>query len=126
DREEYITLEVQLQSDWFYVYCTEKGLDTFVSSKKQQMVELQQKFYELDLLCNRLYDFDDSSVPVRVTDIQKGLVETSGLATNIQHEQKRIRFILEKERLSNELKQRKLAQSTEILLFIVAFVQIAP
>lgn len=126
DREEYITLEVQLQSDWFYVYCTEKGLDTFVSSKKQQMVELQQKFYELDLLCNRLYDFDDSSVPVRVTDIQKGLVETSGLATNIQHAQKRIRFILEKERLSNELKQRKLAQSTEILLFIVAFVQIAP
>ena len=77
-------------------------------------------------MCNRLYDFDDSSLPARILEVQKGLVETSGLATNIEHAQKRIRFILEKEKLSNELKQRKLAQSTEILLFIVAFVQIAP
>lgn len=126
DREEYITLEVQLQSDWFYVYCMEKSLDVAAAPKKQQMVELQQKSYELDLLCNRLYDFDDSSLPSRILEVQKGLVETSGLATNIEHAQKRIRFILEKEKLSNELKQRKLAQSTEILLFIVAFVQIAP
>ena len=126
DREEYITLEVQLQSDWFYVYCMEKSLDSTAVPKKQQMIELQQKSYELDLLCNRLYDFDDSSLPARILEVQKGLVETSGLATNIEHAQKRIRFILEKEKLSNELKQRKLAQSTEILLFIVAFVQIAP
>ncbi len=126
DREEYITLEVQLQSDWFYVYCLEKSLDLVERPRKQEMIELQRQRYELDMLENRLYDFDDPSIPTRIVEVQKGLVATSGLDANITHLARRIQFVLEREHLSNELRQRRLGQSTEVLLFVVAFVQIAP
>ena len=126
DREEYIALEVQLQSDWFYVYCIDKSLDELKNPTKRDMVSIQKLHYEIDLLDNRLYDFDDSSMPTRILDIQKGLVETSGLSNNIQHLQRKIQYILERERLNSEQKQKKLGQSTEIFLFILAFIEIAP
>ena len=126
DREEYTALEVQLQSDWFYVYCLDKSLDDLDSLTKKDVIRIQRQHYEIDLLENRLFDFDDSSMPTRVLDIQKGLVETSGLAGNIQHLQRKMQYILERERLDSELRQKHLGQSTEILLFIIAFIEIAP
>lgn len=126
DREEYITLEVQLQSDWFYVYCLDKSLDDLGALTKKDVVDIQRQHYEIDLLDNRLFDFDDSSMPSRILDIQKGLVETSGLAGNIEHLQRKMQYILERERLNSELRQKHLGQSTEILLFVIAFIEIAP
>lgn len=126
DIEEYTALEVQLQSDWFYVYCLEKGLEKSEKVSKKDIVGYQRQSYELDQLENRLYDFDDSSMPTRILDIQRGLVDTSGLADNIHHLKRKIDYILEREKLNNELKQKKLGQSSEILLFIIAFIEIAP
>lgn len=126
DKEEYTALEVQLQCDWFYVYCIEKSLTSEAKPTKQEIINYQRQNYELDLLENRLYDFDDSSIPARVLDIQKGLVATSGLSDNISHTQRKIRYILEREQLNSELRQKKLGQSTELLLFIIAFIEIAP
>ena len=118
--------EVQLQSDWYYIYCLEKDLDRYDFTRKQDVIALQELGYEIELIENRLYDFDDSSMPSRILDIQRGLVDTSGLQDNIQHLSSRIKFILDRERLHTELKQKKLGQSSELLLFIIAFIEIAP
>ena len=126
DKEEYTALEVQLQSDWFYVYCLDKNLDDLRKPSKRDMVDIQRQHYEIDLLENRLYDFDDTSMPTRILDIQKGLVETSGLAGNIEHLQRKIQYVLEREQLNGELRQKRLGRSTEILLYLIAFIEIAP
>lgn len=126
DFEEYTALEVQLQCDWFYIYCLDKCLDDYTHPTKKELIEIQEQNYEVDLLVNRLYDFDDSSMPTRVLDIQKGLVTSSGLDGNIQHLQRKIQYMLEREQLNSSLRQKRLSQSTEILLFIVAFIEIAP
>lgn len=126
DKDEYTALEVQLQSDWFHVYCIEKNLNSEKKPSKQEIIAYQRQNYELDLLENRLYDFDDSSIPTRVLDIQRGLVETSGLDDSIEHAQRKIKYILEREQLESELRQKKLGQSSELLLFVIAFIEIAP
>lgn len=126
DKEEYITLEIQLQSDWFYIYCLDKSLEDMKKPKRKDVVDIQRHHYEIDLLENRLLDFDDSSMPARVLDIQKGLVETSGLDGSIQHLQRKMQYILEREQLDSALKQKHLGQSSEILLFIIAYIEIAP
>ena len=126
DKEEYTALEIQLQCDWFYVYCLDKCLDDYAMSNKKELIEIQGQNYEVDLLVNRLYDFDDSSMPARILDIQKGLVTTSGLDGNIQHLQRKIQYFLEREQLNSTLKQKRVSQSTEILLFIIAYIEIAP
>lgn len=126
DIEEYTALEVQLQSDWYYVYCIEKNFKEDVKLGKQDVIRYQQQSYELDLLENRLYDFDDSSMPTRILEIQNGLIQTSGINDNIQHAQRKIKYILEREKLNNELRQKKLGQSSEVLLFFIAFIEIAP
>lgn len=126
DKEEYIALEVQLQNDWYYVYCLEKDFDESRRLTKREVIDIQRLHYELELLENRLLDFDDASLPARVLNLQKGLVETSAIAKNIQHLQKKLSFILEREQLNNDLKQKKLAQSSEILLFIITCIELAP
>lgn len=126
DIEEYTALEVQLQCDWYYVYCMEKSVETVHPRSKTKMVEYQKRSYELDVLENRLYDFDDSSMPARILDIQKGLVKSSGLQDNITHLQRKLQYLLEREKIDFEMRQKKVGQSTEVLLFIVAFVEVAP
>lgn len=126
DLEEYVGLEVQLQSDWFYVYCMEKDVEELIKKKKEKSIQLQKVKYELELLEDRLYDFDDSSMPNRILEVQQGLVLTSSLNENIQHLQKKINFFLAQERLQSEIKQKKLGQSSETLLFIIAMIEIAP
>lgn len=123
DIEEYTALEVQLQCDWYYTYCLEKSIK---ESKKNLTFEYQNIEYKMELLENRLYDFDDSSMPSRVLNIQRGLVKSSGLEDNIQHLKRKLKFLLERERLMSEIKQKRIGQSTEILLFILAFIEIAP
>lgn len=126
DKEEYVSLEVQLQCDWFYVYCIEKNMPVESKINKNDIIYSQRQSYELDLLENRLFDFDDSSMPARVLDIQKGLIETSGLANNIQHLQRKIRYLLERAQMETEIKQKRIGQSTEILLFVIAYIEVAP
>jgi len=65
-------------------------------------------------------------MPSRVLNIQRGLVKSSGLEDNIQHLKRKLKFLLERERLMSEIKQKRIGQSTEILLFILAFIEIAP
>ena len=126
DIEDYLTLEVQLQSDWFYVYGIEKSIPRGDKISQANVISCQKQSYELDVLENRLYDFDDSSMPARILNIQKGLVQSSGLSDNIRHLQREIRFLLEREQLNSEIKQKRIGQSTEILLFIIAFIEVAP
>lgn len=126
ERIDYTMLEVQLQSDWFFVYCIDKHLNRQSIPKKREIMEIQKQSYEIDLLENRLYDFDDSSMPTRILEIQKGLIETSGLNNSIQHLQRKIKYIQEVVRYNSELKQKRFGQSSEILLFVIAFIEIAP
>lgn len=88
-----------------------------VAEAYQEIIDndyLSTTTYEIDLLDNRLLDFDDSSMPARILDIQEGLVATSGLAENIQHLQRKMQYILDRERLDSELRQKHLSQSSEI------------
>lgn len=126
DREEYTALEVQLQSDWYYVYCLGRSMAALDRQGRSNIMLLQRQHYELSLLADRLFDFDDSSVPSRVITLQKGLVMTSGLQENLEALQKQTVFIIEHEKSKNEIKQRRLAQTSEVFLFVIAFIEIAP
>lgn len=126
DIEEYTALEVQLQCDWYYVYCMEKSLEGINTKSKTKIIDYQKCSYELDVLENRLYDFDDSSMPARILEVQKGLVKSSSLQDNISHLQQKLQYLLEREKIDFDMRQKKVGQSTEVLLFVVAFVEVAP
>lgn len=126
DIEEYTALEVQLQCDWYYVYCMEKSLEGINPKSKTKIIDYQKCSYELDVLENRLYDFDDSSMPARILEVQKGLVKSSSLQDNINHLQRKLQYLLEREKIDFDMRQKKVGQSTEVLLFVVAFVEVAP
>lgn len=126
DIEEYTALEVQLQCDWYYVYCMEESLEGINPKSRTKIIDYQKYSYELDVLENRLYDFDDSSMPARILEIQKGLVKSSSLQDNINHLQRKLQYLLEREKMDFDMRQKKVGQSTEVLLFVVAFVEVAP
>ena len=126
DREEYITLEVQLQCDWFYICCLDRNLGMPTKITRREIIDLQRQSYELEILEDRLLDFDDSSMPSRILEIQRGLVATSGLENNIQRLRRKIRYLLDREQLEVGIRQKRLGQSSELLLFLIAVIEIAP
>lgn len=126
DMEEYVALEVQLQSDWYYIYCLDKMTSISEQITQRRIIDLQRLEYEVGILEDRIFEFDDPSIPSRVMDIQDGLVASSGLLEQIKVLQKKLKFIIEREKLEDNIRQNKLAQSSELLLFVIAFIEVAP
>jgi hypothetical protein len=125
DIEEYTALEIELQKNWYYIYCIEKALQ-FENTGKIEGTKLRKLKYELELYENRLRQFEDSSLPSRFLQIQEGLLETSGILTNLNRVQRKLDCLIETAAFENQVKQKKFSQTSEILLFIIAYIQIAP
>ncbi|MDR1849227.1 MAG: hypothetical protein LBQ75_04245 [Zoogloeaceae bacterium] len=128
DIEEYTALEIELQKNWYYIYCIEKMLQSKNGEKswKIDAVKLRKLKYELENYEDRLHQFEDSSLPSRILQIQEGLLETSGILTNLNRVQRKIDCLIETAAFENQIKQKKFSQTSEILLFIIAYIQIAP
>jgi len=127
DADEYIALEIELQKNWYYLYCIEKTLKSGAeTSQKVEIAELRELKCRLELFCDRLHQFEDTSVPTRLLRIQDGLLETSGILINLQRVQRKLDCLIETVLYENQIKQNKFNQSSEILLFVIAYIQIVP
>ncbi|MDR1033681.1 MAG: hypothetical protein LBL41_02795 [Bifidobacteriaceae bacterium] len=128
DIEEYVALEIELQKNWFYIYCTETMLESRSDNEqgKVDVVKLRKLQYELELYEDNLREFKDSSLPTRILKIQEGLLESSRILSNLNRVKRKLECLIEATLLEAQLKQKKLNQTVEILLFVIAYIQIAP
>ncbi|MEN8907722.1 MAG: hypothetical protein ABF289_17370, partial [Clostridiales bacterium] len=79
DIDEYISLDVKIQQQWFYLYCLDKILpqNLNIFDSNLTLKELKFKKCELDILENQLKYIDDSGQTGRIEIIQNALIETS-------------------------------------------------
>ena len=129
DVNDYIDLEVNLQSKWYHVYCLghdiPKSLED-VRKRRLNGVTIQKSINLLESIADELYSFEDSSAPYRYLKINQGLVQTSGLEEMIRAYQKKLRHIAELMSLEDRERQKKYASTSEVLLLIIASLQILP
>lgn len=128
DYLDYVSLEINLQNSWYYVYCLEKEIEDYSAENHEGLTqrEVQLKINEISMYSGDLVHFRDSSLPSRYINLQKGLVRTSGLNTHINRYLSKLKNICKMLQLENQEKQRKYSRGSEILLMLIASMQIFP
>lgn len=119
-------LEVDLQAMWLYTYCQYINLKNWRDKKKISSGKLKEIKYNFQKKFNEFISDDDSSIPVYIGEIRGELINTSGINTEKNNYMEYIEFCIDETESYETEQQRKYSVINEILLFIIAFVQIAP
>lgn len=126
---DYVFAEINLQHEWFLVHCivgsTPSSADDS-EKRKMRIQDIQTAIADLDMVSDRLYASNHSNLPTRFMRINRGLIETSGIESVIERESRRLGHIMESLNLENMERQRRYASGSELLLLIIAVLQIFP
>lgn len=119
-------LEVDLQAMWLYTYCLYENLKHYNSSHKILVSKLRNDLYKFKRKYNEFKSVDDTSAPAYITRLRDELIRTSGINAYANKYIEYIEFCITETESINAEKQKKYSWLNEILLFIIAFIQIAP
>jgi hypothetical protein len=119
-------LEVDLQAMWLYTYCQYLNLKRKCTSEKLTSARLKKDKYNFQRKYNEFISDNDSSIPVYIYEIRTELINTSGIEKEKDNFMAYIDYCIDESESKEREQQRKYAVGNEILLFIIAFIQIAP
>lgn len=119
-------LEVDLQAMWLYTYCQYINLKEWSSLKRLTSAQLKKEKYNFQRKYNEFISENDSSVPVYIMEIRGELIKTSGIDEEKKNYLEYINFCIDEAESYEGEQQRKYSVMNEVLLFIIAFIQIAP
>lgn len=121
-----LCLEVDLQAMWLYVYCLYYNLRQKARNKHQMISDLKNELFYIRRKYNSFKSKSDSSVPAYVSNIRNELILTSGIDEEYKKYNEYLNFYIDEAESLDKEKQKKYNVLSEILLFFIAFVQIAP
>lgn len=119
-------LEVDLQAMWLFTYCQYLNLKYWSTNSKLSSGQLKKEKYNFQRKYNEFISDDDSSIPVYIGEIRNELINTSGIEKEKNNYMEYIDFCIDETESMESEQQRKYSVMNEILLFIIAFIQIAP
>lgn len=119
-------LEVDLQSMWLYTYCKYYNLKEYTKKKKMPSSLLKKEKYSFQRKYNEFISNNDTSMPIYIKDIREELIRTSAIDQLKEELIEYIEYCIDETESIETEKHRKYSVVSEILLFIIAFIQIAP
>lgn len=119
-------LEVDLQAMWLYTYCQYINLKNWKEKKKMSSSQLKKLKYNFQRHYNEFLSDNDSSIPVYIGEIRCEMINTSGIDKEKSNYTEYIDFCIDETESREFEQQRKYSMINEVLLFVIAFVQIAP
>lgn len=119
-------LEVDLQAMWLFTYCQHLNLKKWTESKKLTSAELKKEKYNFQRKYNEFISNNDSSIPAYIYEIREELISTSGIDREKENYMEYINYCIDETESHEGEQQRKYSIMNEVLLFIIAFIQIAP
>lgn len=122
-------LEVDLQATWLYTYCLYDCIKEQKSKDKKgktPISRLKNELYRFERRYNEFKTVDDTSAPGYVVNIRDELIRTSGIDEWAEKYKFYLEYYIGETESLNFEKQRKYGWISEIFLFVIAFVEIAP
>lgn len=119
-------LEVNLQAMWLLAYCQYINLKQHSEEKKMKSSFLKREKYVFQKKFNEFLSENDSSVPVYLSNIRNELIRTSNITLQKENYMEYIDFCIDEAESLEREHQKKYSALNEILLFIIAFMQVAP
>lgn len=118
-------MEVDLQAMWMYIYCLyyrishHKNKNIKISVLKKKLFTFQRKY-------NEFKSPNDTSMAEHFTLIRNELIGTSGIDNEKDKYISYLQYCIDETESLNDERSKKYSVLSEILLFIIAYVQIAP
>jgi len=128
DIEEYVILEVILQSNWYLIHRKEKTLPSTIEEAKKRKytaAEMRMDQYKLDRYLEETTYHSGSTLPARFNDIQKGLLSSSRLSIKTARYKRMAKDVSESMMYDYQLRQSRYGGASEILLLIIAVLNAA-
>ena len=102
--------------------------DLILSGKEKRLLvsQLQTKLFTFRRTFNEFKGISDSSLPSYITRIRNELIRTSGIDEYAEKYQAELEYLIAETDSINAEKQKKYSWLNELLLFLIAFIQIAP
>lgn len=122
DKEEWALLEVKLQHYWYYIYCSNYD----ITENEYTIEQILTKKMEAEKIKDDIKFLNDSSMPERFEPIVEGLAHTSSIMKLIDRYIRQLNYTESMITAQQEQKKRYWIQTAEIILFAVAFLQVAP
>lgn len=133
NQEVYHALEVNLQAKWMLIYCLSYNMNGIEEKnkskkilKKYKISDLKKMIIETDKIEHNLLNIRDPSIPSRVKEIRDGLITTSGIIELMSEYRKQLNYSMVAKETEILDHQRKYNITSQIFLFTIAFIQIAP
>lgn len=129
DLKEWELLEVNLQYHWFYIYCLEQALPDTQEDLKNLNFTVEDALnlkIEAAKMTEDVQFINDSSVPHRFRKLIKGLIQSSEIMELLRRYIKKLEFWEGILLTRQETYRKMLTPTTEVLIFAVAYLQIAP
>lgn len=120
------SLEVDLQAMWLYTYCLNYDLRHTSPKEKRPASALKRDLFEFRRCYNGLLGRGDSSMPAYMSAVQEALIESSGIKTEKEKYIEYLQYCIDETESVDLEHQKKYSWLNEILLFLLAFLQIAP
>ncbi len=119
-------LEVDLQAMWLFTYCQYINLKNRSENQKLNLAQLKKEKFVFQRKYNEFISDNDSSVPIYIYEIRGELINTSALDHEKENYMEYIEYCIDETESHEIERQRKFSVMNEVLLFIIAFLQIAP
>lgn len=119
-------LEIGLQAMWMNTYCLYENLVQKGKKEKMLVSHLQTELFTFRRMLNEFKRISDSSLPSYVRRIREELIRTSGIDGYAENYQAELEYLIAETNSINAEKQKKYSWLNELLLFLIAFIQIAP
>lgn len=118
-------LEVDLQAMWMYIYCMYFALSQ-KKAKNMKSSNLKHELFVFKKKYNSFLSSNDSSMPEYLKQIRLELINTSAIEEEKEKYIEYLEYCIEEVQSINDEKTRKYSIISEVLLFVIAYVQIAP
>ena len=118
-------MEIDLQAMWLYSYCLYNDASE-MESKNSKVSALKNELFKYKKMYTEFKANADSNLPEYIFNIRNELIKTSFIDEQYQRYTDYLQFRIEETESKNIEEQQKFNVLSEILLFVIAYIQIVP
>jgi len=119
-------IEILIQRIWNMCYTKNNELNDLITNIKSQTVDIHTVIVDTYQILIESKNCISATYSSRISNLYKAIVESSQLKNNTQDLEQKLNYLIVFANSINQNKNRRIQESSEIMLFMIAIAQVVP
>lgn len=119
-------IEILIQRIWNMCYTQNNELNDLITNIKSQTVDIHTVIVDTYQILIESKNCISATYSSRISNLYKAIVESSQLKNNTQDLEQKLNYLIVFANSINQNKNRRIQESSEIMLFMIAIAQVVP